>query len=87
MCGIKLLFLLLDTIIKYLKNEYVSHDQNTSHFRQLFVVVIEFSFSQVHDQTSRILFYLNNLNLQSIGEKRQSSMDQEVTHERKWQRN
>ena len=87
MCGIKLLFLLLDTIIKYLKNEYVSHDQNTSHFRQLFVVVIEFSFSQVHDQTSRILFYLNNLNLQSIGEKRQSSMDQEVTHKRKWQRN
>ena len=78
---------MLDTIIKYLKNEHVSHDQNTSHFRQLFVVVIEFSFSQVHDQTSRILFYLNNLNLQSIGEKRQSSMDQEVTHKRKWQRN
>ena len=83
MCRIKLLFLLLDTIIKYLKNEYVNHDQNTSHLRQLFVVVIEFSFSQLRDQTSSVLFYLNILNLQSIGEKGQSSMDQEGTHKRK----
>lgn len=55
----------------------------TSHFRQLFVVVIEFSFSQLRDQTSSVLFYLNILNLQSIGVKGRSSMDQEGAHKRK----
>ena len=68
---------MLDTIIKYLKKECVSHDQNTGHFRQLFVVVMEFSFSQVLDLTNGVLLNnLNNLNLQSIGEKGHSSMDQ-----------